>query len=118
MRPSGPTPTGKRVNDILDAYMSTLRHDRDMKPLNLVVITDGEASDNQLLVRDARPSAAMKFTLLTCMQQTSRGLHHACNYAVATVLLEQLCTIPCLTVDTLSRLSSALCACQAYPPSD
>ena len=39
------------MNDILDAYMSTLRHDRDMKPLNLVVITDGEASDNWLLVR-------------------------------------------------------------------
>ena len=51
VRPRGPTPTGKRVNDILDAYMSTLRHDRDMKPLNLVVITDGEASDNWLLVR-------------------------------------------------------------------
>ena len=63
VRPRGPTPTGKRVNDILDAYMSTLRHDRDMKPLNLVVITDGEASDNWLLVRSTPPSASCRRAL-------------------------------------------------------
>ena len=35
----------QRVHDLLDAYMSTLRYDRHLKPLNLVVITDGLATD-------------------------------------------------------------------------
>ena len=47
--------------------MSTLRHDRDMKPLNLVVITDGEASDNWLLVRALKPQQDWPFLRkLTC----------------------------------------------------
>ncbi|MCJ1386127.1 hypothetical protein MMC17_009252 [Xylographa soralifera] len=48
-RPSGGTPTGQRVNDILDAYMATLRYYRALMPLNLIVITDGEAQDETLL---------------------------------------------------------------------
>jgi hypothetical protein len=47
--PGGGTPTGQRVNDILDAYMATLRYYRALMPLNLVVITDGEAQDEKLL---------------------------------------------------------------------
>ncbi|KAF9355366.1 hypothetical protein BGX26_006646 [Mortierella sp. AD094] len=48
-RPGGATYTGRRVNDIMDGYMSTLRYDRSLKPLNLVVFTDGESSDEEML---------------------------------------------------------------------
>ena len=48
-RPNNGTPTGRRVNDILDAYVATLRYYRHLKPLNLIVITDGEAQDEALL---------------------------------------------------------------------
>jgi hypothetical protein len=47
--PTNGTPTGQRVNDILDGYMSTLRFYRDLMPLNLLVITDGESSDEETL---------------------------------------------------------------------
>ena len=47
--PSNGTPTGQRVNDILDAYMCCLRHYRSLLPLNLIVITDGEANDEHIL---------------------------------------------------------------------
>ena len=43
------TPTGIRVNDILDAYMCTLRYCRDLVPLNLLILTDGEANDEATL---------------------------------------------------------------------
>jgi hypothetical protein len=47
--PNNGTPTGVRVNDILDAYVATLRYYRALMPLNLIVITDGEAQDEDLL---------------------------------------------------------------------
>jgi hypothetical protein len=47
--PSNGTPTGQKVNDILDAYMCCLRHYRTLLPLNLIVITDGEAQDEHIL---------------------------------------------------------------------
>ena len=47
--PSNGTPTGARVNDILDAYVATLRYYRLLMPLNLIIITDGEAQDEELL---------------------------------------------------------------------
>lgn len=43
------TPTGQRVHDILDAYLSTLRYYQHLPPLNLIVITDGEATDEDIL---------------------------------------------------------------------
>ena len=43
------TPTGQRVHDILDAYLSTLRYYRHLMPLNLLVVTDGEATDEDTL---------------------------------------------------------------------
>jgi hypothetical protein len=49
--PGGGTPTGRRVNDLLDGYMCALRYDRALVPLNLIVITDGEAQDEGLLHR-------------------------------------------------------------------
>jgi hypothetical protein len=48
-RPNNGTATGQVVNDILDAYMCTLRHFRKIMPLNLIVITDGEAEDENIL---------------------------------------------------------------------
>ena len=47
--PNNGTPTGQRVNDIMDAYMATLRYYRALMPLNLIVITDGEAQDEEIL---------------------------------------------------------------------
>ena len=47
--PAKGTPTGIRVNDILDAYMCTLRYYRDLIPLNLLILTDGEANDEEIL---------------------------------------------------------------------
>lgn len=49
VRPRGGTPLGMRINTILDGYMSSLRYERDLKPLNLVVITDGRAGDEGIL---------------------------------------------------------------------
>lgn len=48
-RPEHGTPTGQRINDLLDGYMSTLRYYRKLMPLNLLVITDGEANDPKVL---------------------------------------------------------------------
>lgn len=47
--PDGGTPTGHKVNEILDAYMSTLRYDHSLMPVNLIVFTDGEAQDEETL---------------------------------------------------------------------
>ncbi|KAB8299846.1 hypothetical protein EYC80_000092 [Monilinia laxa] len=48
--PSGITPTGGRIRYILAPYMKRLKREmgagRDVKPLNLIVITDGAASDD------------------------------------------------------------------------
>lgn len=49
VRPAGATPLGLRINTIMDAYMSSLRYERHLKPLNLVVITDGKANDERVL---------------------------------------------------------------------
>ncbi|KAI9646905.1 hypothetical protein NHQ30_004905 [Ciborinia camelliae] len=48
-RPYGSTNTGKRINHILSPYMKRLKQEyeagREVKPLNLIVITDGEPTD-------------------------------------------------------------------------
>jgi hypothetical protein len=49
VRPGGGTPTGRRMNELLDGYMCALRYNRALQPLNLIVITDGEAQDESLL---------------------------------------------------------------------
>jgi hypothetical protein len=49
VRPGGGTPTGRRMNEVLDGYMCALRYNRALQPLNLIVITDGEAQDESLL---------------------------------------------------------------------
>ncbi|KAK0662933.1 hypothetical protein QBC41DRAFT_329501 [Cercophora samala] len=51
VKPAGGTPTGKRLNDILDPYvklyeMADKAKRKEIKPLLLVVITDGEANDD------------------------------------------------------------------------
>jgi hypothetical protein len=47
--PGGGTLTGQRINDILDSYMCTLRYNRTLMPLNLIVLTDGESQDEDHL---------------------------------------------------------------------
>ncbi|KAL7266307.1 hypothetical protein RUND412_011152 [Rhizina undulata] len=50
VRTTGLTPTGKRISEILTQYISQCKQEIAFpKPLNLIVITDGEPSDPQLL---------------------------------------------------------------------
>lgn len=47
VRPQGGTPTGQRLNQILKPYLQRVAADLDhTKPLNIIVITDGEPSDD------------------------------------------------------------------------
>jgi hypothetical protein len=46
VRPEGSTPTGKRLNHILKQYLHDLKNIPTMKPINIIVITDGEPSDD------------------------------------------------------------------------
>ncbi|KAL1637899.1 hypothetical protein SLS56_000456 [Neofusicoccum ribis] len=47
VRPQGGTPTGQRLNQILKPYLARVAADADnTKPLNIIVITDGEPSDD------------------------------------------------------------------------
>ncbi|KAG8773475.1 hypothetical protein FRC12_002517 [Ceratobasidium sp. 428] len=65
------TPTGKRLEDLLTAYMTKLEASKQgsdvkgIKPLNLIVITDGEPSDDpeSVIVAAARRLDAGNFPL-------------------------------------------------------
>lgn len=47
VRPRGSTPTGQRLNAILKPYLKRYEKDpENTKPINVIVITDGEASDD------------------------------------------------------------------------
>jgi uncharacterized protein YegL len=47
VRPSGATPTGQRLHKILKPYLQRYEHAPDTtKPINIIVITDGEPSDD------------------------------------------------------------------------
>lgn len=48
VRPRGATPTGRRLRQILKPYMSEFeaKGEDNVKPLNIIVITDGNASDD------------------------------------------------------------------------
>ena len=65
VRPQGGTPTGIRVHNILKPYLTKLEKEiaegKDMKPLNLIVLTDGVPSDD---VESVLLSAAKKLDKL------------------------------------------------------
>jgi uncharacterized protein YegL len=65
IRPQGGTPTGIRVHNILKPYLAKLETDmaagKEMKPLNLIVLTDGVPSDD---VESVLLSAAKKLDKL------------------------------------------------------
>ncbi|KAL5117947.1 hypothetical protein ACEQ8H_004092 [Pleosporales sp. CAS-2024a] len=47
VRPSGATPTGQRLNKILRPYLTRYQADpENTKPINIIVITDGEPTDD------------------------------------------------------------------------
>lgn len=47
VRPGGGTPTGQRLNQILKPYLQRYqKHPDNTKPINIIVITDGEPSDD------------------------------------------------------------------------
>lgn len=43
--PFGTTPTGARLGDLLQKYLSAYKKNRAIKPLNIICITDGEPTD-------------------------------------------------------------------------
>lgn len=65
VRPSGGTPTGTRIHAILRPYLAKLEAEtaagRELKPLNLIVLTDGVPSDD---VESVLLSAAKKLDKL------------------------------------------------------
>jgi uncharacterized protein YegL len=65
VRPQGGTPTGIRVHNILKPYLAKLEKEmaegRELKPLNLIVLTDGVPSDD---VESVLISAAKKLDKL------------------------------------------------------
>jgi uncharacterized protein YegL len=46
VQPQGLTPTGKRLDQILKQYLHCFNRDPTMKPINIIVITDGVPSDD------------------------------------------------------------------------
>ncbi|EDU43521.1 von Willebrand factor [Pyrenophora tritici-repentis] len=46
VRPSGYTPTGQRLNQILKPYLKRYEKNDKIKPINIIVITDGAPSDD------------------------------------------------------------------------
>ncbi|CAZ84328.1 unnamed protein product [Tuber melanosporum] len=50
--PRGITPTGRRLGFILDEYLMRYKRNRNIKPLNVIVITDGEPTDPDRLEKN------------------------------------------------------------------
>jgi uncharacterized protein YegL len=46
VRPQGSTPTGMRLKQILERYLYDFKNNPTIKPVNIIVITDGVPSDN------------------------------------------------------------------------
>lgn len=46
VRPRGATPTGQRLNKILKSYLERFMLDNSIKPMNIIIITDGVPSDD------------------------------------------------------------------------
>jgi hypothetical protein len=47
VQPRGATPTGQKLHEILKRYTAEFsKHGENVKPLNIIVITDGEATDD------------------------------------------------------------------------
>jgi len=61
VKPRGATPTGQRLNKILKPYLARLEAKQQVKPINIIVITDGEPSDD---VESVLISAAKKLDKL------------------------------------------------------
>jgi uncharacterized protein YegL len=49
--PRGTTPTGQKLGEILKTYMDAYKRNRNIKPLNIICITDGEPTDPGKLER-------------------------------------------------------------------
>lgn len=49
IRPAGATPTGKRLGELFALYLKSYRRNQNIKPMNIIVITDGEPTDPQKL---------------------------------------------------------------------
>ena len=88
MRPWGGTPTGTRLNQLLKPYLQSLKTKGcdNVRPLNVIVITDGAASDD---VESVVISAARKLEALEApawqvgIQFVQVGNEHGARQALA-----------------------------------
>lgn len=52
VRPSGATPTGRRLGELFSLYLKSYKRNPGIKPMNIIVITDGEPTDPQKLEKN------------------------------------------------------------------
>lgn len=58
IRPSGATPTGRRLGDLFTQYLKVYKLNPRIKPMNIIVITDGVATDPRRLEKNILETAA------------------------------------------------------------
>lgn len=57
IRPSGATPTGRRLGDLFTQYLKAYKLNPNTKPMNIIVITDGVATDPRKLEKNILDTA-------------------------------------------------------------
>jgi hypothetical protein len=90
VKPSGATPTGKRLGDLLDCYLQGFEANRNAKPLNIICITDGVPSDPARLERTIVSCAKKLDNLRANDRQVGVQFFQVGNDEAATEALEEL----------------------------
>lgn len=88
--PAGITPTGRRLDDLLAHYLDVYRHDRSIKPLNIICITDGEPTDPTLLENVLERTAKSLDRLDAPDRQVGVQFFQVGNDSSATLALDEL----------------------------
>ncbi len=84
VRPTGGAPLGRCVCTILGAYMATLRYERNLKPLNLVIITDGKVDDEFVLLSTLQPHSRSWASCSSAGNRISAGWQLSSGYTPST----------------------------------
>ncbi|RPB11135.1 hypothetical protein P167DRAFT_566212 [Morchella conica CCBAS932] len=90
VRPCGATPTGRRLGEILELYLAAYRRNAGIKPLNIIVITDGEPTDPGKLKRCIVDCAKSLDALGARDRQVGVQFFQVGNDEAATESLEEL----------------------------
>lgn len=90
VRPCGATPTGKRLGEILELYLTGYRRNPGIKPLNIIVITDGEPTDPGRLKKSIVDCAKSLDELGAKDRQVGVQFFQVGNDEAATESLEEL----------------------------